>query len=100
MQTYRVTTKCDSYLFMFCFFVFFTVVCCTPKRQALASRTEHQEQEAIKSETCSRRRQKGGAVIENKEVREGVCRVRSIFKLQTEFDWSENVSSNGKRNWI
>lgn len=43
---------------------------------------------------------KGGAVIENKEVREGVCGVRSIFKLQTEFDWSENFSSNGKRNWI
>lgn len=28
------------------------------------------------------------------------CRVRSIFKLQNEFDWSENFSSNGKRNWI
>lgn len=36
---------------------FFTVVCCTPKRQALPSQAENQEQEAIKSEPCSRRRQ-------------------------------------------
>lgn len=28
------------------------------------------------------------------------CSVRSIFKQQNEFDWSENFSSNGKRNWI
>lgn len=37
----------------------------------------------------------GGGSTEKRECKDG-----SIFKLQNEFDWSENFPSNGKRNWI